>query len=62
MKTPMHYTAIQLKHWSVSTQLSNGFWTPARPEGWSGFNLIKRIKAAWIVFTGKVDVLIWSEQ
>ena len=62
MKTPMYYTAIQLKHWSVSIQLSNGFWSPCRPADWPGVNLIKRIKAAWTVFTGKGDVLIWSEQ
>jgi hypothetical protein len=62
MRTPVVYSATDIKCWSVSTQLKNGLWAPARPESWSGINIKKRITAAWMVFTGKADVLVWGEQ
>ena len=34
-----------------------GQWIPARPLGFSSWSY--RIKAAWLVFTGKADALIW---
>lgn len=37
----------------------NGKWVPARPYGWD--NITYRMKAAWLVFTGKADVVIWPE-
>jgi hypothetical protein len=37
----------------------NGKWVPNRPEGFaSGWY---RWKAAWLVFTGRADALIWPE-
>ena len=32
-------------------------WIPARPIGAFGIN--NRFKAAWLVFTGKADAVIW---
>jgi hypothetical protein len=34
-----------------------GKWVPARPLGFPSFGY--RIKAAWLVFTGRADALIW---
>lgn len=59
MRTPVVYSADQIKTWSVQTMGKNGLWTLARPESWSGVNLRKRVTAAWMVFTGKADVLTW---
>ena len=38
----------------------DGKWYPARPYGLTGLRV--RFKAAWMVFTGKADVLIWHKQ
>lgn len=32
-------------------------WVPARPLGF--YSIGSRIKAAWLVFTGKADAVIW---
>lgn len=32
-------------------------WVPARPEGY--WSIWHRIKAAWLVFTGKADAVKW---
>lgn len=37
----------------------NGKWVPARPLGAVG--IVARIKAAWLVFTGKADAVTWPE-
>lgn len=37
--------------------LPNGTYAPARPLGYS--SIIYRIKAAWLVITGRADALIW---
>jgi hypothetical protein len=34
-----------------------GHWVPARPEGFASWRY--RVKAAWMVFTGKADALVW---
>lgn len=34
-----------------------GEWIPARPLGY--YSICHRIKCAWMVFTGKADVLRW---
>lgn len=35
-------------------------YVPARPHGW--WDLRSKIKAAWLVWTGKADVVIWEGQ
>ena len=37
----------------------NGRWVPARPMQPSGISI--RIRAAWMVFTGKADAVVWPE-
>lgn len=59
MRTPMVYSADQIKSWDVQCSGKNGLWTQARPMSWPGINLKKRIVAAWMVFTGRADVLVW---
>lgn len=38
----------------------NGKWVPARPLGL--FSLRSRLKAAWLVFTGRADAVEWEGQ
>lgn len=40
--------------------LPDGRWVPARPLGYMSFG--QRIKAAWLVFTGRADALTWPGQ
>jgi hypothetical protein len=35
----------------------DGMWIPARPLGL--YSIVNRFKLAWLVFTGKADVLVW---
>ena len=37
----------------------NGRWVAASPLGFP--SLVYRVKAAWLVFTGKADALTWEE-
>lgn len=41
----------------VSCGLPDGRWVPARPLGGWG-----RWRAAWLVFTGRADALVWPGQ
>lgn len=34
-------------------------YVPARPLGWSSIRV--RLRAAWLVFTGKADALVWEQ-
>lgn len=51
--------ADQIKHWDCQTETIEG-WKLARPIGDSSFT--KRLKAAWLVFTGKADAVKWKYQ
>ncbi|HWL04531.1 MAG TPA: hypothetical protein VNQ99_06280 [Xanthobacteraceae bacterium] len=42
----------------VRVQIGDG-WYPARPEGFSSF--LYRVRAAWLVFTGRADALVWPK-
>lgn len=59
MRTPAVYSADQIKAWDVQSAGNNGLWTQARPISYPGINIVKRITAAWMVFTGRADVLVW---
>lgn len=37
-----------------------GRWVPARPEGFA--SPWYRLRATWLVFTGRADALIWHKQ
>lgn len=41
--------------------LKDGRYVPARPLPFYGGPL-RRIKLAWLVFTGKADALVWEKQ
>jgi hypothetical protein len=45
---------------TLSTRLKDDRWVPARPVGYQG--LRQRLRAAWMVFTGKADALKWPGQ
>lgn len=59
MRTPMVFSADEIKTWSVQQCGKNGLWSQARPMSWPGLNLKRRLSAAWMVFTGRADVLVW---
>ena len=44
----------------VSCQISTGDWVPARPLGYDSIS--NRLRAAWLVFTGNADAVIWPGQ
>jgi hypothetical protein len=44
----------------VQAQIEPNKWVPARPLGFQ--SLRTRIRAAWLVWTGKADALIWPGQ
>lgn len=57
--TLIHHLGDVLRCASWNCALINGKWVPSRPLGFSSFRY--RCKAAWLVFTGKADALIWPE-
>ena len=55
----MIYTLKGLIESAMSTQTNiNGKWVPARALPGP---LSRRIRAAWLVLTGKADAVIWPE-
>ncbi len=42
---------------TVQTSVDGKHWEFARPLGYLGF--CNRVKAAWLVFTGQADALLW---
>jgi hypothetical protein len=61
-KTPSIYTLENLVRTANSVQawLPDGRWVPARPEGF--WSIRYRWKAAWLVWTGRADAVIWPGQ
>jgi len=53
-------TEVVKKATKHQTELSDGRWVPARALGFMSFG--QRVKAAWLVFTGKADALTWPGQ
>lgn len=55
------YMRPDLCEWVGQCQTEiNGRWVPARPMGFS--SIWYRIKATWLVWTGRADALIWPGQ
>ncbi len=54
----IHINSLAEKPW-VQTQIG-GRWVAARPEPYS--SAFQRWKAAWLVFRGKADALVWDWQ
>lgn len=57
-KAPGFYNVENLPNWDNIVLIKNR-WVFSRPLGM--FGLLSRLRAAWMVFTGKADVLIWQE-
>lgn len=55
-----HIDSLKDTSCNVTTQLPDGRWVPARPLGYS--SMIYKLRATWLVFTGKADALIWEGQ
>lgn len=54
------YKASEIKSWDVDCKI-NGKYIPARPLN-SFYNpKFGRIRAAWLVLTGKLDALDWED-
>lgn len=61
--SPTLYNADQLKWWlAFREKPETGAYVMARPLGFYGICLRKRLKLSWGVFTGKYDALKWDEQ
>ena len=58
---PNIYTPEILDGWDCAAQV-NGRYVKARPLGWQGLSLTRRLKVAWKVFTGEYDALKWTGQ
>lgn len=52
------YLADALLDWSARAEI-DGKWVLARPIGYFGLH---RFRMAWMVFTGRADVLTWYGQ
>ncbi len=59
MKGISKLTANQMVNYSSKVYIDDR-WVLARPVGLTGFRY--RLKLAWQVFTGKADVLYWTDQ
>jgi hypothetical protein len=59
-KAPNVWNLLDLTSYCVNGNVSTehkGKWYPARPLGF--YSMGTRIRAAWMVFTGKADAVIW---
>lgn len=61
MKDPniIHVHSLLEQCRSTATEI-NGKWVPARPLGFSSIR--HRLRATWLVWTGRADALIWHKQ
>lgn len=63
-KSPSVYVLTDLLHYcqhgGVQKEVPDFGYVPARPEGLGG--LWNRISAAWLVFTGQADAVVWNGQ
>lgn len=60
-KYPNHITSLAMHNCVDSQTEINGVWQPARPLPYYG-GLLRRLKLAWLVCTGKADALTWPGQ
>lgn len=60
MRSPEVFTPYEMQHWPVHEEFSPGWYRSARPLGWQGLNLKRRLYVAWQVFLGRWDALNWN--
>lgn len=61
-KTPAIYTLAALLNTADGSNSSSNDgknWVPARPIGY--WSWAYRLKAAWLVWTGRADAVIWPQ-
>lgn len=56
------FTPKQIKEWDMYVMEKDHTWIPLRPQGFAGICLLRRLKLAWGVFTGRYDVLTWPTE
>jgi len=63
MRVPSIIYADDLQDWSEKVEDKNsGRWVLARPMSHGVICFLWRLRLAWKVFTGKVDVLAWKAE
>lgn len=60
MRVPNFLNADDINHASVKVEI-NGGWFVAKPMGFYGLCLRRRVYLAWCVFIGKYDVVFFEE-
>ena len=62
MKNPNHFLSEEIIgiHSDWPKACIDGYWCPARPLGISG--IMRRFRFAWMVFTGRADIITWYKQ
>ncbi len=60
MRAPEIVTEVDIQKSSVKTEV-NGDWFYAKSVGYQGLCLMRRLSAAWLVFTGECDVFRYEE-
>lgn len=59
-RAPDTFSALELKNWPNEEEYAPGKWRPSRCCPFTSFQLWRRIKIAWRVFTGKIDGVYWD--
>jgi hypothetical protein len=60
MRVPNFVYAEDLKNNLCTEEIEKGYWVIAKPLGFTGFFLRRRLYLAYCVFTGKYDVLFYA--
>lgn len=64
MKNPTIYKLEQVAKLAIEANPSASNdgknWVPARPIGYASWR--KRVNAAWLVFTGRADAVLWPQE
>jgi hypothetical protein len=62
MRAPgiIHADSITSNRTTVQREERPGVWVAARPEPYH--SITQRWRAAWLVWTGKADALLWRDQ
>lgn len=61
MRYPNTHSATEIKNWHILEEYEPGRWRPARPCECRSGGLLRRLKIAWNVFTGKWDAIHWGK-
>lgn len=59
-QVPVIRNIEELQDWDTTRESKMG-WVCCRPHAYEGLQILWRLQLAWLVFTGKCDVLEWHE-